>query len=104
MTGRPARRERAPTQQPIEKYQAAKERSQKVPVHTGGIRCLSGKLDLDMVGRLGKHVVKIELLPCPEMPNPFKVWSGLLSLVQQAGVSRTNGTERRAESGVITES
>jgi hypothetical protein len=45
-----------------------------VRVHTDGIRCLSGRLDLDAVGRLEKHLIEIELLLCPEMSNPIQTF------------------------------
>lgn len=43
-------------------------------MHTDGIRCLSGRLDLDAVGRLEKHLIEIELLLCPEMSNPIQMF------------------------------
>ena len=63
-----------PTPEVIEEYKAARDRLQKVRVHTDGIRCLSGRLDLDAVGRLEKHLIEIELLLCAEMSNPIQMF------------------------------
>lgn len=70
-----ARSERdLPTPEVMEKYKAARERLQKVRVHTDGIRCLSDRLDLDAVGRLEEHLIEIELLLCSEMSNPIQAF------------------------------
>jgi len=55
-----------PTAEVVEKYKAARERLQKVRVHTDGIRCLSGRLE--------KHLIELELLRCPEMANPIQTF------------------------------